>query len=255
MRRLLILTLFLSATLSAMAIPTRLMIRAQAKDAKFIGSSIGGAYVKVSEAMGGKILSTGYTSGSTGNTDIIMRQPHARFGKLSNDETAGFLAMLDIEEPVFVTVEVWAPVNQRQAQVYATTQLWMIPGKHIEGDGLIIEIPGMIVNALAPQTHESLTLSALTYGMVEVKANVVLMCGCPITEGGLWNSADVEVKALVYYGGDLQKEVPMPITQKANTFAGRIPVTKAGNYEVVIYAYNAKTGNTGVDKVNFLIQE
>lgn len=253
--RSLLLLLFCFISLNSLAIPTRLMVRAQAKDAKFIGSSIGGAYVKITEDRTGRILATGYTSGTTGNTDIIMRQPATRFGRLTQDETAGFLAMLDIDEPVFINVEVWAPVNQRQAQVHVSTQLWMIPGKHIEGDGLILEVPGMIVNALAPQTHESLRLAELTYGMIEVKANVVMMCGCPISEKGLWDSEDMEVRALVYLNDELQKEVPMPITEKVNTFSGKIPVNSPGNYEVVIYAYNSKTGNTGVDKVNFLVQE
>ncbi len=250
-----ILPLLLLFSVSVFAVPTRLMVRAKAKDAKFIGSSIGGAYVKITEVMSGKILATGYTSGSTGNTDVIMRQPHARYGRLSNDNTAGYLAMLDIEDPVFVNVEVWAPVNQRQATVHASTQVWMIPGKHIEGDGLVIEIPGMVVNALAPQTHESLRISQLSMGMVDVRANVVMMCGCTISEGGLWDSEDLQVRALVYRDGELAKEVPMLITSKVNTFAGRIPVASPGNYEVVIYAYNAKSGNTGVDKVNFIIQE
>lgn len=254
MRRL-IFPLLLFFTVSSFAVPTRLMIRAKAKDAKFIGSSIGGAFVKVTEDISGRILATGYTTGSTGNTDVIMRQPHTREGRLTNDNTAGFLAMLDIEEPVFVTVEVWAPVNQRQATVHASTQLWMIPGKHIEGDGLILEIPGMVVNALYPQTHEFMQLSDLDMGMVDVRANVVMMCGCTISEGGLWDAADIQVRALVYLNDELIKEVPMIITEKVNTFAGRIPVSSAGNYRVVIYAYNDDTGNTGLDKVNFIISE
>ncbi len=254
MRQFIILILVVFSV-SAYAVPTRLMIRAKAKDAKFIGSSIGGAYVKVTEVISGRILATGYTSGSTGNTDVIMRQPHARYGRLTNDNTAGFLAMLDIEDPVFIMVEVWAPVNQRQATVHASTQLWMVPGKHVEGDGLILEISGMVVNALAPQTHEAIGLSTLNQGMLDVRANVVMMCGCTISEGGLWNSEDLEVRALVYRDNELAKEVPMLITEKVNTFAGRIPVSDPGNYEIVIYAYNAKTGNTGVDKVNVIVGE
>ena len=250
-----ILPLLLVFTISAFGVPTRLMVRAKAKDAKFIGSSIGGAFVKITEVVSGRILATGYTTGGTGNTDVIMRQPHTRYGRLTNDNTAGYLAMLDIEDPVFILVEVWAPVNQRQATVHASTQIWMIPGKHIEGDGLVIEIPGMVVNALAPQTHEFIRLGDLEMGMVDVKANVVMMCGCTISEGGLWNSEEMQVRALVYRDGELSKEVPMLITEKVNTFAGRIPVSSPGNYEVVIYAYNAKSGNTGVDKVNFIIRE
>lgn len=237
---------------STVAIPTRVMVRVKAKDAKFIGSSIGGAYVKISEVVSGHLLASGYTRGATGNTDVIMNQPHSRFGPLAGDNTAGFHAMMDIEKPVFVEVQVVAPVNQRQASVTASTQVWLIPGKHVEGDGIIIEIPGMIVNVLAPQTHENISVQALRNGFLEVRANVVMMCGCPITEDGLWDSNDVEVKALVSDEDGLLSAVPLIISDKPNTFEGKVPVKKPGNYEMVIYAYNSRTGNTGVDKVNIV---
>lgn len=138
----------------AMALPTTLLVRAKAKDAKFIGSSIGGARIIVREAASGKILADGFTEGSTGNTQRIMQEPHTRGKQLSEPGTAVFRATLDIEEPIFVTVEGYAPWNKPQARVKTETQLWLIPGKDITGDGLVLEFPGFVVEVLSPQTHE-----------------------------------------------------------------------------------------------------
>lgn len=246
--RLILTVIFLLFFSSIYAVPTRIMVRAKARDAKFIGTSMGGAYVRISDFLSGRLLADGYTSGTTGNTDVIMRQPHARHGNLSNDETAGYLATLDIEKPVFVNIEVLAPVNDRQARALSSTQIWVVPGKHIEGDGIILEIPGMVVSITQPQFHQTLNVSDGNTN-ITVSAHVVMMCGCPITEGGMWDSNDVEVKAMVYQEDGLKKVVPM-VLKSANTFEGKVPVSVEGQYELIIYAYNSKTGNTGVDKVN-----
>lgn len=57
------------------ATPTKIMIRAKARDAKFIGSSLGGAYIIVRDKTSQKILAEGKTTGGTGNTDLIMKMP------------------------------------------------------------------------------------------------------------------------------------------------------------------------------------
>jgi hypothetical protein len=38
---------------------------------------------------------------------------------------------------------------------------------------------------------------------------------------------------------------------KPSTFRGELAITKKGSYEVIVYAYDPLTGNTGVDKTNF----
>jgi hypothetical protein len=46
----------------------------------------------------------------------------------------------------------------------------------------------------------------------------------------------------------------MSLTE-TNLFEGSINLTSAGQYELIVYAYNAKSGNTGVDKVNYVVYE
>ena len=91
--------------INVFATETKVMVRAKAKDAKFVGSSIGGAHVIIRNAVNGQILAEGTTQGSTGNTDVIMKSAKERYTQLSDDKTAGFLAVLDIDEPTFVRIE------------------------------------------------------------------------------------------------------------------------------------------------------
>ena len=226
---------------------TNVMIRAKAKDAKFIGTSVGGAKIIVRDAITKEILAQGVTSGSTGNTEKIMKQPKRRYKDLSESNTAGFLAKLDIKSPTFVEVEAHAPINKKQAIIKSTTQLWVIPGKDIMGDGVVLEIPGFIIDILSPQTHERIPDGIST----EIKANIVMMCGCPIDEDGLWDANGFEIKAVIETEGFF-KEVELQQTEKSSTFSGNIDLSK-GNYTITVYAFDSKTGNTGVDKTNIII--
>src|SRR5699024_6820804 len=137
---LLLFSLFFISSIHAQE--TKIMIRAKAKDAKFIGSSIGGAEIVVKNAETQEILAKGLTTGSTGNTEIIMEKPHQRKPNLSDEEAAGFLAKINLEKPTFLTIEAKAPINAKQAKVMSSTQLWVIPEKDILGDGVVLEIPG-----------------------------------------------------------------------------------------------------------------
>lgn len=237
-------------TTAVYAQETTVIIRAQAKDAKFIGSSIGGALVLIKDKLSGKVLAEGYTKGSTGNTEIIMQKPQSRGVRISDENTAGFKASIDIKKPTFVIIEVYAPVSKRQATVLSSTQLWLLPGKDILGDGIIVEIPGFVVDILSPQTHES--IDGLSKN-VRIQANVVMMCGCPITKDGIWDASAYEVQAIIYKDGEESQTIPLQIESKASTFSSSTSL-KEGNYEIVVYAFDPETGNTGVDKVNIIVK-
>ena len=176
-----------------------------------------------------------------------MKQPKERYQDLSENNTAGFLAKLDVSTPTFIEVEAYAPINKKQATVKSSTQLWVIPGKDIMGDGVVLEIPGFVVDILSPQTHERIPGEIST----EIKANIVMMCGCPVEEGGLWDANGFEIKAVVEAEGFF-KEVELSQTEKSSTFSGNIALNK-GNYTITVYAFDPKTGNSGLDKTNIII--
>lgn len=233
---------------------TQIVVRAKAKDAKFIGSSLGGAYVIIKNKMTDEILAQGKTEGSTGNTDLIMRKPKERGMSISDENTAKFLATLDIDEPVFVTIEIYSPINNKQARVNASTELWLIPGKHILGDGIVIEIPGFIIDILEPRTHHYISLDSVKDKAFKIKANIVMMCGCTINKNGLWDSEKMEVKAIIKLNGEPHHEIPLQFIS-TNLFEAAFNIEQDGQYEVIVYAYDNSSGNTGVDKVNYIIYQ
>jgi len=231
---------------------TRLIVRAQAKDAKFIGTGIGGAYVTVRNNLTGEILAKGLTTGTSGNTDLMMKG-QVRGLPVIDTATAKFEANIVVSEPTFVDIEAVAPITRRNASVKSTTQVWLIPGKDITGKGILLEFPGFILDVLSPSTHEFIKLDDLK-GNLKFKVSLTMMCGCTITKGGIWDANGIEVKAIVKKEGVRITEVPLVITAAANIFEGNLKNVTKGNYELVIYAYDAKTGNTGVDHINFVIQ-
>ncbi|MDQ1803037.1 hypothetical protein ACNFU2_01085 [Chryseobacterium sp. PTM-20240506] len=231
---------------------TRITIRAKAKDAKFIGSSLGGAYVIVRNKINNTILAEGKTSGSTGNTDLIMKAPKHRDSSIVDDATGKFLATVNIDEPTFVSIEVFSPFNHKQAQAKVSTEIWLIPGKDILGDGIILEIPGFIIDILKPRTHQYIGLSSISGKPFQIQANIVMMCGCVIDKGGVWDSDKFETKALVNKDGKRVSEINLSLVS-TNLFEGNTSISVPGNYEIIVYAFDPKTGNTGVDKINYVV--
>ena len=255
MKRILFLMISLFIAIQCLwAVPTKVIVRAKAKDAKFIGTSVGGAHVIIRNKVTGEILAQGLTEGSTGNTQLIMNTLKERGEMLSDENTAKFMAELDLDEPVFVRIEVFAPVNKKQATVTGTTELWLIPGKHILGDGVVIEIPGFIIDVLTPRTHQFISLGAVEGKKIQIQANVVMMCGCTISDGGIWDANKLEVKGVLKKEGQNLEEINMQLVSP-NLFEGTAKVETVGSYELIVYAYHAATGNTGVDKVNYVVRE
>lgn len=236
------------------ATETKVIVRVKAKDAKFIGSSLGGAYVIIRNKTNQQILAEGKTSGSTGNTRSIMIEPQKRGRSISDEQTAKFLASIDIDEPTFVRIEVKSPINNKQAQASVSTELWLIPGKDILGDGIILEVPGFIIDILKPRTHHYIPLNSVKDKPFKIQANIVMMCGCTINKGGLWDSDKMEVKGILKKNGSFFREITLSLIS-VNLFEGDVSLDTPGQYELIVYAYDSESGNTGVDKVNYILEE
>ncbi|OAG27278.1 hypothetical protein [Thermodesulfatator autotrophicus] len=153
--------------------PTRIVVRVKTKDAKFLGSSMGGALVTIKNVLTGEILAQGKTVGSTGNTKLIMKTPHQRGVPISDDKAAKFVAEIDIDEPTLIEVSAYGPLAQRQAANKVSATQWVVPGKHIDqGDAFMLELPGLVVDVLDPPAHIKLKG---TPQQIALKANVTMM--------------------------------------------------------------------------------
>lgn len=228
---------------------TTVVVRTKAKDAKFIGSSMGGTFVLIKEMETDKILAEGRTTGSTGDTKRLVGEPQQRYSELHTEGAAKFEAQLELEEPTFVTILARGPQAQKQSAITASTQMWLIPGKDITGDGIILEMPGFAIDILQPQAHERTSDDA-----IEITANVVMMCGCPIEPGGLWNSDEMEFTASISRDGEPVAEKEMTFAGKTSTFETTFNPEAPGAYEITVYGFDSRTGNTGLDKTTVIKQ-
>lgn len=231
---------WLGLTAPALAEPTTITVRALARDAKFIGTSMGGVEVTLTDGAG-RVLAKGKTQGGTGDTDRLVVNPRIRGAKLAGEGDAAFTAVIDIDRPTLVHLRAEGPAHPAGSAVTVTSSAWVLPGKSSVGDGWFVEFPGL---AIAPNVQFERKTAILT-------ANVTLMCGCPLTPGGLWNSDDYEVEAVIRAvpDGGPDRKIALSYAGKPSTFSATIE-DAPGAFSVLLTAYDRKTGNTGV--VDFL---
>jgi len=237
---------------SAWGVETKVTVCVVAKDAKFIGTSLGGALVTIRNADTGEVMATGVTAGSTGNTELLMKKPITRRTPMADEKSAKFTATLDIDAPVRVEIAATGPLAQRQAANTVSVTQWILPGKDIvAGNAVMLELPGFVVDVLAPPSHIRIGTAPQ---QVTIAANVTMMCGCPVEPGGLWNSDTFEIRAIVIRDGVRVGEVPMTFAGTTSQFQGTVNADTPGTYDVTVYAFDASNGNAGLDRATFIVQ-
>jgi hypothetical protein len=230
-----------SAVTAAQAQPTTVVVRARALDAKFIGTHVGGAQVTLTDARSGKALASGKIEGATGDTPKLMVQPAARNAALADADTARFTAKLDISEPTLVRALVRAPAGME-----ASSTLWVLPGRNIEGDGWVLSFPGLIV-------EPSAVLGADRKAVIHAK--VALMCGCPIEPKGLWDAANYTVTAELTRKDAPPVSFPLAYAGTKSEFAAETPAALApGRYRLRVIAADATTPNAGVADTELVVK-
>lgn len=229
--------------------PTIVEVRVIAAGGKFLGNDIGGAEVTVRDAVTGEYLASGRVCGDSGVTDEIMGVPRTWGTPVPVAQSSVFAFALQLDQPRLLDVAAYGPLGSLQSARRATVQQWVAPGMDLRGElGVQIVIPGQLVEIVEPATHTQLAEP----GAVAIRANVGMMCGCPITGSAPWPEADFTVTALVYelFGGapQLVDTVPLPYAGTASQFQAEWTMPAAGFYEIMVVARQNATANTGVDR-------
>lgn len=242
-----ILTLFtICFAQASMAIETQIMVRAKAVDAKFIGSSVGGMRAVVSDAETGEVLDSGWINGETGSTDTLINNPIARGQSLTEEDTAGFIAHVHLTSPRLLKFTVMGPYAYRQSLQEASITSWVIPGKHILGDGIILDMPGFIVDTWT---------SVLEGGIVQIFAKTAMLCGCKISPNTEWQPDNFEAKTIIMRDSKKITEITLDFTGPVGIFSSKTKLEHPGHYKIITYLFDEKTGNVGVDRAIFEIPE
>jgi hypothetical protein len=224
---------------------TKIMIRAVARDAKVIGQHVGGAKITVRDTSTGEILAQGMQAAGTGDTNLIMKTPHTRGMTVYNTpDSSGFLAVLHLEKPTVVEITAEGPLGNAQATQRATKTMLLVPGEDVLGDGILLEIHGFIVTALAPLPDAKVK----TGSPFEVRATITMACGCPTEPGGLWDANKIHVVARLLRNGKIESETPMTYAGVQNTFHADVSPTASGPIELQVLAMDPDGANFGMTR-------
>jgi hypothetical protein len=237
----------------ALAVDTNIDVRVLSKGAKFIGTGVAGTEITIRDAETGELLARGQTVGNSGDDRRIMVEPWPRHTPLSTPTSAVFRATLDLDEPRQVVVAARGPLSQPQSMAIATVTQWMVPGKHVTGgDGLTLELPGFSVDILQPPARQRVPAGQ---ERIELRANVMMMCGCPIEPGGFWDANTFEVVALIRQRDRRVAETTLSYAGEIGQFAGAFPIPGPGPYDITVYAFDPRNGNTGIDRTTIVVAE
>jgi hypothetical protein len=229
---------------------TKVMIRAIARDAKVIGTHVGGAKITVRDTATGEILAQGMQQGGTGDTNTIMKTPRTRgMSVYSSGDASGFLAVLHLDKPTVVEVSAEGPLGNAQATQRSSKTLLLVPGEDVLGEGILLEIHGFIITPLAPLPDAKVKAGS----PFEVRATVTMACGCPTEPGGLWDASKIRVVARLLRDGKVESEIPMTYAGVQNTFHVDEPVTPPGALELQLLALDPESANFGMNRESIAI--
>ena len=219
--------------------PTEVVVRVLSQDAKFVGDDTGGASVTLRDARSGKILAKGKTKGTTGDTARIM-EAVGRAPERHGPDTASYVASIDIDVPTLVDLEAEGPLGRPQSVIRVASQRWIMPGEAVAaGDGWLVELPGLAIQPTVKKQDGSLA----------VETKVELMCGCPITPGGTWDAADYRVTVSVWKGDRQLSSTDLGFSASPGIFRGQLPDSAGVGAQLIVFARNIRTGNSGLAKV------
>lgn len=210
----------------AAAVPTDVVVRVLSQGAKFIGDGVGGVEVTLADGAG-RTLASGRIAGGTGDTGKIMGGS-PRGTPVATPGAAAFRASVDVSVPTLVTVTVRGPLEHPAAAVTATSQRWLLPGQAVMGDGWVLELPGLVVRAGVADGR--------------ISGDVMMLCGCPIEAGGLWDAGRFEVTAVLGDG----RRVALPFAGRTGHFSAALAGRADG---AVVTAVDRLSGATGVGRV------
>ena len=95
--------------------------------------------------------------------------------------------------------------------------------------------------------------NVLEGGHVDIFTKASMLCGCPIYPDGPWDPSNYEVTAILMQNEVKVEEVKLDFTGPVGIFSGKTTLTKPGHYKAIVYLFDKKTGNVGVDRTMFEI--
>ena len=222
---------------------TTVVVRGAANDGKLLDDLVGGVRVRITDARTGKLLATGIQHGNSGDTKAIMVEPRRRGAPIFDTPgAAAFTARLALARPTLVRITASGPLKYPQSVRTTEKVMLVIPGRDVTGEGVVLQLNGLIVHVL------DLAPAPMPDGYkVAVTAHVAMMCGCPTTPGGIWDSNTMEIAAQAWHNGRLVGSARMSYAGQPDTYIATLEGLPPGHYTVRVLASTATHVNAGRD--------
>ena len=240
-----------SAADAPLTIPTPVVVRVVAYHAMALGDNVGGATVTIRDAATGAVLASGRQSGPSGDAKVIMQTPHLQAEPVySVRESASFTAELQLTQPTLVEVVGEGPLKFPHAMRRASKMMLLYPGRAVTGDGIVLELDGLLVTIEGPTTDRPLGIG----DEGTVGATVKMLCGCVVEPFGIWDSRRMDLYGELRLGEKVIQRIDL-YHQAKGLFTGnfKIPRSLKGEKSISlrVVAADPEDVNVGFDEVTY----
>ncbi len=231
---------------------THVVVRVVAHGALVLGREVGGARVTITDVETGLILATGIQQGETGDQNQIMRTPHLMQDPIYTTlPSAAFRTTLDLVRPTLVEISAIGPLAYPSAMQRASKTILLIPGQDLQGDGIIIDLSGYLVQIEGPKPGEPL----IAKDDVKLTASIRTLSGSPVRPHGDWDSRQIVIYGEVLIGEKIIERLQLFYTGKNSLFAAPffVPTLKDAPDGITlrVVVADGTRGNFGVGKETY----
>lgn len=232
--------------------PTTILVRVVAHGSMVLGKEVGGARITIADAATKQILATGLQQGEAGDQNQIMRTPHLMEEPLySSRPAAAFTATLDLLRPTLVEVTAEGPLAYPAAAQRISTTVWLIPGKDLTQDGIVLTLYGYIVQIEHPTPGESL----MAKDDVPLRVSVRTLSGALVRPHGDWDSRKTHIYGEVMIGDRVLERLQMFYSGERATFEAPffvpLPKDAPDGITLRVIAADPAGGNFGIGQSRY----
>ncbi len=233
-------------------VTTHVVVRVVAHGALVLGREVGGARVTITDVETGLILATGIQQGEPGDQNQIMRTPHLMQDPIYTTlPSAAFRTTLDLVRPTLVEISAIGPLAYPSAMQRASKTIFLIPGQDLQGDGIIIDLSGYLVQIEGPKPGEPL----IAKDDVKLTASIRTLSGSPVRPHGDWDSRQIVIYGEVLIGEKIIERLQLFYTGKNSLFAAPffVPTLKEAPDGITlrVVVADGTRGNFGVGKETY----
>lgn len=239
----------LSAETPVPPITTTVVVRVVGNHALALGDTVGGADVTIRDAETGAVLASGLQTGAGGDLRSIMQTPREHIEQVySTKGAAAFTATLHLAKPTLVEITGEGPLKFPHAKRRASKTVLLYPGRHVTGDGIVLDLNGLLVQLESPPKDRPLGIGDTG----TIHATVKMLCDCVVEPFGNWDSRKMQLYGEMRVGARVVAKIDLYHQGPKGLFLGNfvIPRSLQGKEHVTlrIVASDAEGINVGYDE-------